>query len=134
MLAAGYAGNDRAAAQFRDAFAGIYRIPANIHKGEVGKFADCRCIIDEVIKAHGRLDILVNNAGITSHKTVLKMSDEDWFKVLIVNLSGAFFLSQAALRHMAEHRSGGIMNVPSIVGEMENIGQANHASARIPQT
>ena len=53
-------------------------------------------------RRHGRLDILVNNAGITVDKTVLKMSDEDWHKVLDVNLSGAFYMSQAVLEHMVE--------------------------------
>ena len=79
---------------------------------------------------HGRLDILVNNAGITSDKTVLKMADDDWFKVLNVNLSGVFFLSQAALRHMAERGSGRIVNVSSVIGEMGNIGQANYAASK----
>ena len=83
-----------------------------------------------MIAAHGRLDILVNNAGITIDKTVLKLSDEDWFKVLNVNLSGAFFLSQAALRHMAERGSGRIVNVSSVIGEMGNIGQANYAASK----
>src|SRR6185369_16475526 len=73
---------------------------------------------------------LVNNAGITSDKTVLKMADDDWFKVLNVNLSGAFFLSQAALRHMAERGSGRIVNVSSVTGEMGNIGQANYAASK----
>src|SRR6202008_1645417 len=98
------------------------------HKGNGGEAADCRRTIDEVIGSHGRLDILVNNAGITIDKTVLKMSDEDWFKVLNVNLSGAFFLSQAALKHMAERCTGRIVNVSSVIGEMGNSGQSNSAS------
>src|SRR4030095_15036190 len=118
VLAAGYAGNDKAAGEFRDAFTGTYATAVSIHKGNVGEPGDCRRTIDEVIKTHGRLDILVNNAGITSDKTVLKMADDDWFKVLNVNLSGAFFLSQAALRHMAERGSGRIVNVSSVIGEM----------------
>ena len=129
-VAAGYAGNDEAARKFRDGFAAIYRTPATIHKGNVAEPADCRRTIDEVIAAHGRLDILVNNAGITIDKTVLKLSDEDWFKVLNVNLSGAFFLSQAALRHMAERGTGRIVNVSSVIGEMGNIGQANYAASK----
>jgi acetoacetyl-CoA reductase/3-oxoacyl-[acyl-carrier protein] reductase len=130
VLAAGYAGNESAAARFRDAFAATYRTPVSIHRGNVAEPGDCRRTIDEVIAAHGRLDILVNNAGITIDKTVLKMTDEDWFKVLNVNLSGAFFLSQAALRHMAERGSGRIVNVSSVIGEMGNIGQANYAASK----
>jgi acetoacetyl-CoA reductase/3-oxoacyl-[acyl-carrier protein] reductase len=129
-VAAGYAGNDEAARKFRDGFTAVYRTPATIHKGNVAEPADCRRTIDEVIAAHGRLDILVNNAGITIDKTVLKLSDEDWFKVLNVNLSGAFFLSQAALRHMAERGTGRIVNVSSVIGEMGNIGQANYAASK----
>ncbi len=129
-VAAGYTGNDVAAQKFRDAFAVIYRTRVSVHKGNVADPNDCRRTIDEVIAEHGRLDILVNNAGITIDKTVLKMSDDDWFKVLNVNLSGAFFLSQAALRHMAERGSGRIVNVSSVIGEMGNIGQANYAASK----
>lgn len=130
VLAAGYAGNDEAAKKFRDGFATTYGTEVSIHKGNVGDANDCRRTIDEVITAHGRLDVLVNNAGITIDKTVLKLSDEDWFKVLNVNLSGAFFLSQAALRHMAERGTGRIVNVSSVIGEMGNIGQANYAASK----
>jgi len=84
-LAAGYAGNDEAARRFRDGFAATYGTPVSIHTGNVGDPYDCRRTIDEVIAMHGRLDILVNNAGITIDKTVLKLSDDDWFKVLNVN-------------------------------------------------
>lgn len=130
VLAAGYAGNDAAAEKFRDAFASTYGTTVSMHKGNVGEADDCRRTIGEVIEAHGRLDILVNNAGITVDKTVLKLADEDWYKVLNVNLSGAFFLSQAALRHMAERGSGRIVNVSSVIGETGNIGQANYAASK----
>jgi acetoacetyl-CoA reductase len=130
VLAAGYAGNDAAAEKFRAEFASTYRTPVSIHKGNVADPHDCRRTVDEVIATHRRLDILVNNAGITLDKTVLKMSDDDWFKVLNVNLSGAFFLSQAALRHMAERGSGRIVNVSSVIGETGNIGQANYAASK----
>jgi acetoacetyl-CoA reductase/3-oxoacyl-[acyl-carrier protein] reductase len=129
-VAAGYAGNDHAAQKFRDAFTAAYGTPVTVHKGNVADPQDCRRTIEEVIATHGRLDILVNNAGITSDKTVLKMSDDDWQKVLNVNLSGAFFLSQAALRHMAERGSGRIVNVSSVIGETGNIGQANYAASK----
>jgi acetoacetyl-CoA reductase len=129
-IAAGYAGNDHAAGKFRDAFTATYGTPVSIHKGNIGDGPDCRRTIEEVIKTHGRLDILVNNAGITIDKTVLKMTDDDWHKVLDVNLSGAFFLSQAALRHMAERGTGRIVNVSSVIGETGNIGQSNYAASK----
>ena len=103
---------------------------ASIHQGNVGSADDCRRTVDEVIETHGRLDILVNNAGITIDKTVMKMTDEDWYKVLAVNLSGAFFMSQAVLAHMVERGSGRIINISSLAGETGNIGQANYAASK----
>jgi acetoacetyl-CoA reductase/3-oxoacyl-[acyl-carrier protein] reductase len=105
-------------------------LKGSIHQGNIGSAEDCRRTVDEVIEQHGRLDILVNNAGITIDKTVLKMTDEDWYKVLAVNLSGAFFMSQAVLPHMIERGSGRIVNISSIIGEMGNIGQANYAASK----
>src|ERR1700761_9572467 len=103
---------------------------ASIHQGNVGSADDCRRTINEVLEQHGRLDVLVNNAGITIDKTALKMTDEDWYKVLAVNLSGAFFMSQAVLPHMLERGSGRIVNISSIIGETGNIGQANYAASK----
>jgi acetoacetyl-CoA reductase/3-oxoacyl-[acyl-carrier protein] reductase len=103
---------------------------ASIHQGNVGSSEDCRRTISEVIDSHGRLDVLVNNAGITIDKTALKMTDEDWYKVIAVNLSGAFFMSQAVLPHMIERGSGRIINISSIIGRTGNIGQANYAASK----
>jgi NAD(P)-dependent dehydrogenase (short-subunit alcohol dehydrogenase family) len=103
---------------------------ASLHQGNVGSSEDCRRTIAEVIETHGRLDVLVNNAGITIDKTVLKMTDEDWYKVIAVNLSGAFFMSQAVLPHMIERGTGRIINISSLIGNTGNIGQANYASSK----
>jgi NAD(P)-dependent dehydrogenase (short-subunit alcohol dehydrogenase family) len=103
---------------------------ASIHQGNVGSAEDCRRTINEVIERHGRLDILVNNAGITIDKTALKMTDEDWYKVLAVNLSGAFFMSQASMPHMLERGTGRIINISSIIGATGNIGQTNYAASK----
>ena len=84
----------------------------------------------EVIERHGRLDILVNNAGITIDKTVAKMADEDWQRVIAVNLSGAFFMAQAALDHMVRQGTGRIISVSSVIGETGQIGQANYAASK----
>jgi acetoacetyl-CoA reductase/3-oxoacyl-[acyl-carrier protein] reductase len=101
-----------------------------IHQGNVGSADDCRRTLQEVIDRHGGLDILVNNAGITIDKTILNLTDQDWHKVLDVNLSGAFFMSQAALTHMIERGSGRIINISSVIGEQGNVGQANYAASK----
>jgi NAD(P)-dependent dehydrogenase (short-subunit alcohol dehydrogenase family) len=129
QVAAGYSRDQENAQSFVDNL-GKEGLNASIHQGNVGSADDCRRTVNEVIEQHGRLDILVNNAGITIDKTVLKMSDEDWYKVLAVNLSGAFFMSQAVLPHMIERGSGRIINISSIIGEMGNIGQANYAASK----
>ncbi|MDO5627460.1 MAG: 3-oxoacyl-ACP reductase family protein [Mobilicoccus sp.] len=132
-VAAGYAGNTERAEQFLGELEknwGDERHEFTIHQGNVGNADDCRRTISEVIEKHGRLDILVNNAGITKDRTVAKMNDEDWQSVIDVNLSGAFYLSQAALQHMLERGTGRIVNVSSIIGEMGNIGQANYAASK----
>ena len=128
-VAAGYGGNTERAQTFLDELES-HGATASIHRGNVGSADDCRRTIDEVIEQHGRLDVLVNNAGITIDKTVLKMTDEDWNKVLSVNLSGAFFMSKAVLPHMTERGSGRIINISSIIGSTGNIGQANYAASK----
>ena len=101
-----------------------------VHRGDMGSADDCRRTVAEVIAQHGRLDILVNNAGVTADRTVLKMTDADWQRVIDVNLSGPFYLSQAALEHMLERGSGRIVMISSVVGEIGAVGQANYASAK----
>ena len=104
--------------------------PISIHVGDVGSADDCRRTVEDVIAHHGRLDILVNNAGITADRMALKMSDEDWDRVLTVNLSGAFYTARAALGHMIERGTGRIVNISSIIGQTGNIGQTNYAASK----
>ena len=130
-LAAGYSGNDQAAAKFAEEFARDFPgRTLTLHKGDISAADDCRRCVAEVVEQHGRLDVLVNNAGITADRSVLKMTDEDWRKVIDVNLSGAFYLSQAALIHMLERGSGRIVMISSVIGETGNIGQVNYAAAK----
>lgn len=129
-VAAGYGRNIDHANAFADDYEKSFGVRPSLHQGNVGSAEDCRRTVGEVIERHGRLDILVNNAGITMDRTVAKMTDEEWNTVLAVNLSGAFFMSQAALAHMVERGSGRIINVSSFVGEQGNIGQANYAASK----
>jgi acetoacetyl-CoA reductase/3-oxoacyl-[acyl-carrier protein] reductase len=129
IVAAGY-GRDAAHAERLVTQLREHGVDASSHQGNVGSSEDCRRTIAEVITTHGRLDVLVNNAGITIDKTALKMTDEDWYKVIAVNLSGAFFMSQAVLPHMIERGSGRIISISSIIGEIGSIGQVNYAASK----
>ena len=130
-VAAGYGRNAEQAQKFRaELSAAGDGAEVSVHQGDVASGGDCRRTVREVIDLHGRLDILVNNAGITLDKTVAKMTDDDWNRVLAVNLSGAFFLAQAALAHMLERGSGRIVIVSSVIGETGAVGQANYAASK----
>ncbi|MGH3285064.1 MAG: SDR family NAD(P)-dependent oxidoreductase [Streptosporangiaceae bacterium] len=124
-VAAGYWRGHETASKFLETTAADYpsrRI--TVHEGNIGSASDCRRVLSEVIGQHGRVDILVNNAGITIDRTVAKMTDEDWHKVIAVNLSGAFFMAQAAIEHMVGRGTGRIINVSSVIGETGNMGRS----------
>jgi 3-oxoacyl-[acyl-carrier protein] reductase len=92
--------------------------------------ADIDRLAKEAEAAMGKLDILVNNAGITRDNISMRMKDEEWEKVLQVNLSGTFRLTRAAMRGMMRRRFGRVINITSIVGVTGNPGQANYAAAK----
>jgi acetoacetyl-CoA reductase/3-oxoacyl-[acyl-carrier protein] reductase len=130
-IAAGYWRGHEGAEKFLAAMSAEYpQQHFTLHEGNIGQADDCRRVVREVIDQHGHLDILENNAGITIDRTVAKMSDEDWLRVLSVNLSGAFFMAQAAVEHMIERGTGRIINVSSVIGETGSIGQVNYAASK----
>ena len=98
--------------------------------GDVSDFADAKRMVDQSIEEMGSVDVLVNNAGITQDTLMLKMTEEDFEKVLKVNLTGAFNMTQAVLKQMIKAREGAIINMSSVVGLMGNIGQANYAASK----
>jgi len=87
-------------------------------------------LIKGVIDKHGKLDILVSNAGITRDQLMLRMKRSDWDEVLATNLTASFTLCQAALKPMIRARSGRIIAISSVVGQMGNAGQANYAASK----
>jgi 3-oxoacyl-[acyl-carrier protein] reductase len=97
---------------------------------DVSSSADVTRLVEETIATYGRIDILVNNAGITRDQLVIRMSEEDWDKVINVNLKSVFLCTRAVLRHMLKQRWGRIINIASIVGIAGNAGQANYAAAK----
>ena len=112
-------------AQFADYGVTVVGISGDISNGE-----DAQRMVAEAIEKLGSVDVLVNNAGITNDKLMLKMTEEDFERVLKINLTGAFNMTQAVLKPMSKARQGAIINMSSVVGLMGNIGQANYAASK----
>lgn len=99
-------------------------------KVDVAKLDDVEKMVEAILGQFGKVDILVNNAGIARDKLILRMTEEDWDAVLNINLKGTFNCSKAVVRHMSKQRSGKIVNIASVVGEMGNAGQGNYAASK----
>jgi len=99
-------------------------------KVNVASLNEVEQMVEAVLEKLGKIDILVNNAGITRDKLILRMTEEDWDVVLDVNLKGTFNCTKAVVRHMAKQRSGKIVNIASVVGEMGNAGQVNYSASK----
>ena len=99
-------------------------------KVDVSNLSDVERMVEGILEKLAKIDILVNNAGITRDKLILRMTEEDWDAVLGVNLKGTFNCTKAVIRHMTKQRSGKIVNIASVVGEMGNAGQANYSASK----
>ena len=99
-------------------------------QSDAASFEQAEALIKTVTEAFGKIDILVNNAGITQDTLMLRMTEEQWDKVMHVNLKSVFNLSKHALRPMMKNRGGSIINMSSIVGITGNAGQANYAASK----
>lgn len=97
---------------------------------DISLSSDVTRMVETTLATYGRIDILVNNAGITRDQIILRMSEEDWDKVININLKSVFLCTKAVLRPMIKQRWGRIINMASIVGLVGNPGQANYASAK----
>ena len=99
-------------------------------QGDVANFQTVTELIKRVVDEWGRLDILINNAGITRDNLLLKMSEDDFDKVISTNLKGVFNCTKAVTKLMMKQRTGRIVNMSSVVGLKGNISQANYAAAK----
>jgi 3-oxoacyl-[acyl-carrier protein] reductase len=97
---------------------------------DLGDRGQVEALVGQAEAALGSLDILVNNAGITRDGLAVRMKDEDWDKVLMVNLTAGFGLARAALKGMMKRRHGRIIGITSVVGVTGNAGQTNYAAAK----
>jgi 3-oxoacyl-[acyl-carrier protein] reductase len=103
---------------------------ASFHKVDVANEAEVAAWADATVQRYGRIDVLVNNAGITRDALLLRMKESDWDLVMSINLKGAFLCTRAVVRHMAQQRSGRVVNVASVVGVVGNVGQANYVASK----
>ena len=97
---------------------------------DVSSSTDVTRLMETAITTFGKIDILVNNAGITRDQLTMKMTDEEWDKVLAIDLKSVFLCTRAVLRPMLKQRSGRIVSMSSVVGIIGNTGQANYAAAK----
>ena len=97
---------------------------------DVSSSADVTRMVETAMTTYGKVDILVNNAGITRDQLTMKMTDEEWDKVLTIDLKSVFLCTRAVLRPMLKQRSGRIVSMSSVVGIIGNTGQANYAAAK----
>lgn len=105
-------------------------VTAEDRKFDVADPGQVQEFMDHVVDAYGSLDVLINNAGITMDALLVRMKLEQFERVLRVNLVGAFVCLQAAAKIMMKQRSGSIVNVASVVGEIGNVGQANYSASK----
>jgi 3-oxoacyl-[acyl-carrier protein] reductase len=118
-------GADQVCSAIRQAGGTALPLPADVASADASE-----ALLEELSETAGPIRILVNNAGITADGLSMRLSDEEWSRVLDVNLTAAFRLTRAVLRPMMRERFGRIINVASVVGERANPGQANYAAAK----
>lgn len=99
-------------------------------QADIRSFKETQNLVNFTIEKFAKIDILVNNAGIVQDRTLQKMSLEEWENVIRTNLTGVFYCSKLVIPEMAKQKSGRIINVCSVVGQIGNFGQANYAAAK----
>jgi len=124
-----FTSNENLALQLKNEIEALGR-KALIIKADISKISEVEEMFNVTEKEFGRLDILVNNAGITKDNLIIRMSEEDFDKVLNINLKGAFLCSKYASKMMIKQRCGNIINISSVVGIMGNSGQTNYAASK----
>lgn len=105
-------------------------VKAKAYKSNAGDFAQCEAFVNDVIKEMGTVDICVNNAGISKDNLLLRMSPEQWNDVIQVNLNSVFNMTKQVIKVMMKAKSGSIINMSSVIGEMGNAGQSSYAASK----
>lgn len=107
-----------------------YNIEILFIKTDVSKFEDCENMAKKSIEKFGKIDVLVNNAGITKDNLLMRMSEEEFDKVIQINLKGTYLVTKEVTRYMMKKKKGSIVNLASVVGVAGNAGQCNYAASK----
>lgn len=105
-------------------------LKAKAWKSNAGDPAQCEQFVTEVLKEFGTVDICVNNAGISKDNLLMRMTTEQWNEVIQVNLNSVFYMTKQVIRPMMKARTGSIINMSSVIGEMGNAGQSSYAASK----
>jgi 3-oxoacyl-[acyl-carrier protein] reductase len=105
-------------------------VKAKAYQSNAGDFIACETFVNDVLATFGTIDICVNNAGISKDNLLLRMSKDQWDDVINVNLNSVFYMTKQVLKPMMKARSGSIINMSSVIGEMGNAGQASYAASK----
>lgn len=107
-----------------------YNVEILFIKSDVSKFDECENMIRQVIEKFEKIDVLVNNAGITKDNLILRMSEDDFEKVIDINLKGTFNVTKNVVPYMMKKKTGKIVNLSSVVGISGNAGQCNYSASK----
>ncbi len=123
-----YAGSVEKAQALEAALSSVTQIKG--YQSDASDYNAAQKLIDDVMAEFGQIDILINNAGITRDNLLLRMTKEDWDKVMRINLDSVFNLTKAVIKPMMKAKSGSIINMTSVVGVSGNPGQSNYAASK----
>ena len=107
-----------------------FGVNAKAYQSNAADFAACEALVNDVMKEFGTIDICVNNAGISKDNLLLRMTAEQWDEVIQVNLKSVFNMTKQVIRPMMKAKSGSIINMSSVIGEMGNAGQSSYAASK----
>jgi 3-oxoacyl-[acyl-carrier protein] reductase len=105
-------------------------VKAKAYQSNAGDFAACENFVNDMLKEFGTVDVCVNNAGISKDNLLLRMTPEQWDDVMQVNLKSVFNMTKQVIKPMLKARSGSIINMSSVIGEMGNAGQSSYAASK----
>ena len=105
-------------------------VNAKAYQSNAGDFTACEIFVNDVMQEFGKIDICVNNAGISKDNLLLRMTPEQWDDVIQVNLKSVFNMTKQVIRPMMKAKSGSIINMSSVIGEMGNAGQSSYAASK----